>query len=170
MSDSSLISSITAVHHDSMVVLEDVDCCVAKRDGITVETIKPGQKNGDKEAEVLPFGVTLSGLLNELDGMQSPSGVMFFMTTNHIEKLDAALLRPGRTDVKEFFGPATEQQKLRLYRKFFPEDGEAVAMGFVQRFSSLNPDASMADFQEALMRERNQQGEPQRALAASAGD
>ncbi len=123
-----------------MVVIEDVDCCVSKRDGITVETRDsqangPAEACGDKEAEAVApvaalFGVTLSGLLNALDGLQAPSGVMFFMTTNRIEKLDPALLRPGRTDVREYFGPATEQQKLQLYRRFFPENNEECGRPF----------------------------------------
>lgn len=43
--------------------------------------------------------ITFSGLLNALDGVRSQDGRILFMTTNHKEKLDAALLRPGRADV-----------------------------------------------------------------------
>jgi ATP-dependent 26S proteasome regulatory subunit len=45
--------------------------------------------------------VTLSGLLNMVDGLWSSSGqarVLIF-STNHVDRLDPALLRPGRTDV-----------------------------------------------------------------------
>jgi len=45
--------------------------------------------------------VTLSGLLNVLDGLWSCCGEerIFIFTTNHKEKLDPALLRPGRMDM-----------------------------------------------------------------------
>ena len=43
---------------------------------------------------------TLSGLLNTLDGVASQEGRILIMTTNHAEKLDDALIRPGRVDKK----------------------------------------------------------------------
>ena len=39
--------------------------------------------------------VSFSGLLNALDGVRSQEGRILFMSTNHIEKLDPALLGPG---------------------------------------------------------------------------
>lgn len=42
--------------------------------------------------------MTFSGLINALDGVRSQEGTILFMTTNHKEKLDPALLRPGRAD------------------------------------------------------------------------
>ena len=39
-------------------------------------------------------------LLNYLDGTDSPENVIFVFTTNHIETLDPALIRPGRCDLK----------------------------------------------------------------------
>jgi mitochondrial chaperone BCS1 len=163
MNDSLLIKAIRDVHPNSMVVLEDVDCAVSRRDIAvpqnqpepTVPT-KPANGKGKAAKESidvqLGFGVSLSGLLNALDGLQTPSGVMFFMTTNSIDKLDRALLRPGRTDLQLFFGPATEMQKARLYQKFFPHDDAISTSQFVAQFPAAN---SMAEFQETLMRERN---------------
>jgi chaperone BCS1 len=85
--------------------------------------------------------------------MQTPKGVKFFMTTNHIDRLDAALLRPGRTDVRVHLGEATDWQKAQLYMRFFPEADGTEALDFVMQ----RPDVkSMADFQEELMQQRNQ--------------
>jgi chaperone BCS1 len=42
--------------------------------------------------------VDLSGLLNVLDGIVDTPGRIFVMTSNHPEKLDSALIRPGRVD------------------------------------------------------------------------
>jgi len=43
--------------------------------------------------------LTFSGFLNALDGIRSKDGTITIMTTNHKEKLDPALIRPGRCDV-----------------------------------------------------------------------
>jgi mitochondrial chaperone BCS1 len=49
---------------------------------------------------------------------------MIFMTTNHIEKLDPALIRPGRCDVKIEFKNASKLQIEKLYSRFYPKDEE----------------------------------------------
>ena len=41
------------------------------------------------------------------------------MTTNHIERLDPALIRPGRVDVKELLGDATSYQARTLFARFY---------------------------------------------------
>jgi chaperone BCS1 len=92
--------------------------------------------------------VTLSGLLNVLDGFYAPSNVLFVMTTNRIEALDAALLRPGRIDYKLYLGKASERQKTELYLRFFPEATEYEAAKFVQNAASAE---TMAAFQGLLL-------------------
>jgi chaperone BCS1 len=46
-----------------------------------------------------------------LDGFKAPENVLFIMTTNKIETLDPALLRPGRIDYRMYLGKAAEDQK-----------------------------------------------------------
>jgi chaperone BCS1 len=41
------------------------------------------------------------------------------MTTNHYERLDPALIRPGRVDLKEFLGDAAPEQARRLFVRFY---------------------------------------------------
>jgi mitochondrial chaperone BCS1 len=48
--------------------------------------------------------VTLSGLLNAIDGNASQEGRLLIMTSNNPDSLDAALTRPGRVDKKVYFG------------------------------------------------------------------
>jgi chaperone BCS1 len=103
---------------------------------------------GAKEATPNQNGVTLSGLLNVLDGFGAPTGVMFVMTTNHVDKLDPALLRPGRIDYKLYLGKASDRQKVELYRRFFPESSEAAAREFVNDSGSSD---TMAEFQGLLL-------------------
>lgn len=63
--------------------------------------------------------VTFSGLLNALDGVASSEERIIFMTTNHYERLDPALIRPGRVDIKEHLGDAAGEQARRLFVKFY---------------------------------------------------
>ena len=56
--------------------------------------------------------VSFSGLLNALDGVRSQEGRIVFMSTNHIEKLDPALLRPGRADLHVRFEPIKKTYNL----------------------------------------------------------
>lgn len=55
-----------------------------------------------------------SGLLNALDGVATPHGLVSFMTTNSMSVLDAALLRPGRADRIEEIGYVDDEQLRRL--------------------------------------------------------
>ncbi len=64
-------------------------------------------------------GITLSGLLNALDGVVSSPGRILIMTTNHPEVLDDALVRPGRCDAKFQFDFCNKSQIKELYQMFF---------------------------------------------------
>ncbi|KAF5774447.1 putative AAA+ ATPase domain, ATPase, AAA-type, core [Helianthus annuus] len=92
----------------SMIVIEDIDCSLdltGKRkekheddkedEKDPTKKMEKMAKKKDKESEV-----TLSGLLNFIDGLWSACGSerLIVFTTNHIEKLDPALIRRGRMD------------------------------------------------------------------------
>jgi chaperone BCS1 len=80
-----------------IILLEDVD--VATQNRLTDKEADHSDSSAsltEKQGE----GVTLSGLLNVLDGVGSQEGRLLIMTTNYIERLDAALIRPGRIDQK----------------------------------------------------------------------
>ncbi|KAK2613005.1 hypothetical protein QQS21_000934 [Conoideocrella luteorostrata] len=72
--------------------------------------------------------VSLSGLLNILDGVASQEGRILIMTTNHIEKLDKALIRPGRIDMAIHFGLADSDMAGSIFRAIYaPYDNETAA-------------------------------------------
>ena len=83
-----------------------------------------------------------------LDGFYAPANVLFVMTTNRIEVLDEALLRPGRIDYRLYLGKASDRQKVELYRRFFPEASEFEAQDFVESSRSAE---TMAEFQGLLL-------------------
>lgn len=89
-SNSNLRSLLLGMSGRSILVIEDIDC------GMKLENREKGEEKENKHNRV-----TLSGLLNFLDGIWSCCGEerIIVVTTNHIDKLDAALLRPGRMDM-----------------------------------------------------------------------
>ena len=107
--DSDLENSIGRVPANAMVVLEDIDAVKSTKDREAEKDVSDTPANND---------VSLSALLNVLDGMQSPRGVVFVMTTNHPEKLDPALKRPGRVDLHEHLS-ALDQYQLTEMVKYY---------------------------------------------------
>lgn len=74
-----------------------------------------------------PIGrLSLSGLLNILDGVASQEGRVLIMTTNHIEKLDKALIRPGRVDMVVKFDRADPGMTAAIFRAIYaPLEGDS---------------------------------------------
>ena len=148
--DRSLAAAINDVPPNSVILFEDIDCAKGgnardkQEDPVRAQSV-PGSKEKDA-ADLL--GVTLSGLLNVLDGFRAPENVFFVMTSNKIEELDPALLRPGRIDFRLYLGRATDRQKVELYLRFFPNASEFEAGMFVEDHRSAE---TMADFQGLLL-------------------
>jgi len=124
----------------ALVLFEDIDGAQA------------AQARSDTEKKEDVRGVTLSGLLNALDGVASRDGYVTIMTTNRRAVLDAALTRPGRVDMEVEFGYATSAQALALYRRFY---GDAAVARHGEQMLALAPATSMAMLQEHFLRHRN---------------
>jgi mitochondrial chaperone BCS1 len=63
--------------------------------------------------------VTFSGFLNALDGVASGEERVIFLTTNHIDRLDPALIRPGRVDLAALVDDAVPEQARTLFANFY---------------------------------------------------
>ncbi|KAF2703050.1 BCS1-like ATPase-like protein [Pleomassaria siparia CBS 279.74] len=63
--------------------------------------------------------ISLSGLLNAIDGVASHEGRVLIMTTNHAERLDGALIRPGRVDLQVPFTLATRDQSRDIFTRMY---------------------------------------------------
>ncbi len=155
--DRSLMNAVNQVTPNSVLLFEDVDCMKTSRsrEPSKVDPVGGGQMREEKENIADRNGVTLSGLLNVLDGFYAPTSVLFMMTTNRIESLDEALLRPGRIDYKLFLGEASARQKIELYRRFFPESSQSEAEAFVEMYASAG---TMAEFQGLLLELQQPEG------------
>lgn len=147
MRDERFSEAMRSVPNNSIVVFEDIDCAFTKRTEIKPEA----EKNQPQDSSDVLFGLTLSGFLNAMDGLMAPRGILVFMTTNHVQKLDPAMIRPGRCDVHVEFKEITAVQKLELYERFFPADPAEVAVHFCNAVEVTTP----AELQEVLMLEKN---------------
>lgn len=70
--------------------------------------------------------MTFSGFLNALDGVASGEERIVFLTTNHLSRLDPALIRPGRVDLSELIDDASPVQARNLFTRFY-SGGEDIA-------------------------------------------
>lgn len=100
-SNDAFIKFIKQVSPNSIVLLEDVDVAKAST-----------SRDADNK------GVTMDTLLNVLDGVLSPHGCIFILTTNHIENLGEAVIRAGRVDATYDITYLVDEQLERLCRKF----------------------------------------------------
>lgn len=107
--DRELLEAICEASDDAIIALEDVDAAT--------NAVQDREDSDEASAK----GVTLAGLLNVLDGMVTPDGRIFIMTTNHPEKLDPALVRPGRVDLTETFGYLTKELQEEMSLLFYDE-------------------------------------------------
>lgn len=93
----------------TLLVIEDFDATGAK--------VSRKEEDGEK-GEGYKRGVTLSALLNVLDGLIAPDGLVVVATTNHPERLDPALIREGRFDIRCHLGPLGWEQFEGMARLF----------------------------------------------------
>ena len=145
LDDERLNKILEKAPQNAIILLEDID-------SIFVERTSVGQEHSGRK-------VSFSGLLNALDGVRSQEGRILFMTTNHIEKLDPALLRPGRADVHVKLDYATGNQIRRMFMKFYPGVEEKLVEDFARRVPENK--ISMAKLQGHFLRHKN---EPHKAI------
>lgn len=113
----------------SILLLEDIDAAFKTR-------AKTDMIEHSLNVDQPHTNVTFSGLLNALDGVASSEETITFMTTNHREKLDPAIMRPGRIDFHIFVGNATPYQAEKMFVKFYPGEINC-CQEFVTKFKSL---------------------------------
>jgi len=97
---------LTNLPERCILLLEDIDAAFSNR--------RQRDADGYNGATV-----TFSGLLNALDGLAAGEDRIAFLTTNHIDRLDPALVRPGRVDVMERIGEATRFQAAEMWDRYY---------------------------------------------------
>jgi hypothetical protein len=117
-SDEELKKAVSQLRNRTVLVIEDIDAYSISNDR---------EHNAAKDGDL-----SLSGLLNALDGFETPDGLVTIATTNHIEHLDAALIRSGRMDrvftLDHIAGPELE----RLFTWFYEEQPPTSAPAYTK--------------------------------------
>lgn len=91
--DADLMALVGQIEPRSVLLIEDVDVFHAATE----------REDEDKK-------VSVAAMLNALDGIWTPHGLITILTTNDKDRLDDALIRPGRIDVDEEFTPLDSEQ------------------------------------------------------------
>ncbi len=115
-----------SIPEESFLLLEDVDALFTERTSKT--------------------SIDFSTLLNCMDGLTTKRGLVLFMTTNHVTKLDQAFVRPGRVDMCiEFNLPGKEElrEALKVLGKNYEHEHEE----FLEKHTT---DMSIASLQKHL--------------------
>lgn len=141
LSEESLIVLFNTLPRRCIVLLEDIDSAGISRPkppGKDEDDKKSNSKDTNANKDVsqpktivmgapaqpkrLENAITISGLLNAIDGVASAEGRVLIMTTNYPDKLDDALVRPGRVDMKIGFDLASKQQIRELFLRMYSAD------------------------------------------------
>lgn len=143
-SEENLASLFSELPRRCVVLLEDIDTAglTHTREENGTATTTEGASTESEKSDTVPGQLTpgitvnppsrlsLSGLLNILDGVASQEGRVLIMTTNHLEKLDKALIRPGRVDMIVKFDRADEGMTSAIFRAIFaPLEGDDAPIG-----------------------------------------
>lgn len=182
MSDQQLELLFANLPDKCIVLLEDIASTGLHRETSTAERKRRRLHNNsdyssfDGFAEEHNTGITLSGLLNCIDGPMLKDGRIICLTTNAPDSLDPALVRPGRCDHKVLFGYASEEISAQLFEQLYTKRPDELVEGktsisddhdilsMAQVFAKFIPPDSMispAEVQGYLMIHRQ---DPQAAL------
>ncbi|KAG8666529.1 hypothetical protein FPOAC2_11643 [Fusarium poae] len=149
LSEDALAGLFQALPRTCLVLLEDIDAA-----GVTAKRVKEKKPKVESTEGSRRIGpgyypssrdpITLSSLLNVLDGVGAQEGRVLVMTSNHTENIDPALIRPGRVDYTIEFGLASFETIKQLFQLMYgtpyAESGveldsekiDALSIGFAQ--------------------------------------
>lgn len=140
LSDSTINKCLCSVPEGSIILIEDFDTnkAVTKRAGLSTPMPSIPQPLHPDRLEPAPnetitvaadkvdipemfSSLSLSGLLNALDGIVPLDGSLIFLSTNDINKIDPALLRNGRVDRRDYIGYLTDAEVRDYIELMFPK-------------------------------------------------
>ncbi|KKZ62363.1 hypothetical protein EMCG_03230 [[Emmonsia] crescens] len=136
-----------------ILLIEDIDSAGINREKTRATPQDSARQNNQ---------VSLSGLLNAIDGVSSSDGRILVMTTNCRDQLDAALIRPGRVDMEVEFTLASKEQVKSIFQHMYTPEGDTKPTDMATEFANRVPDCqySPADIQNSLWKHND----PNRAV------
>ena len=132
----SLTSTLNADDDTYVVLLEDIDCVIGNR---------------EDENEDLDNKKNVNKLLQFLDSNSSPNNVIFIATTNHIDKLDGAIVRDGRFDLIKEITNIDESTASKMCRSFGIKDQEVIKRIFKE--NNVDGRINPAKLQNLILKE-----------------
>lgn len=160
LDDDDFTSLVLHMPANTLLLLEDIDTVVPasrarpeeppEEDEEDEEDEDEGGEKGEGKAEEKPepqprSKLSLGTLLNTLDGLLSREGQVVIMTTNHPERLDPALTRPGRADVVRSIQPPDAETTANMARSWY--GAQAPVEPLVQALQALRPVPSAAELE-----------------------
>ncbi|KAJ7446794.1 P-loop containing nucleoside triphosphate hydrolase protein [Mycena latifolia] len=137
LDDSALSELISNLPEKCIALMEDIDAAFTQSLNRDAAPGGPVNASADDDGRPPPPGappapptsrLSLSGLLNALDGVAAQEGRILYATTNKYTALDPALCRPGRMDIHVEFRLASKFQAQKLFYSFYlPSDDTAAA-------------------------------------------
>ncbi len=128
--DNELLQAFMTVAKGGIILIEDVDAAQKDRAAAPPAVTEPQAAGGLTFPAVPPPnapGITLSGLLNAIDGIAASEDRILIMTTNFVDRIDEALIRKGRIDARYEIGHLTAEQISEMARAFFPGQLDAIS-------------------------------------------
>lgn len=128
-SDTTLGKMFKDIPNKAVVLIEDIDSykVATTREPVRTKPSEQPKDPADMIAEEVKAPVegffdmgSLSGLLNAIDGVASSEDRILIATTNHIEKLDKALIRPGRFELILKIDNMNDEVCRKMFAKFYP--------------------------------------------------
>jgi chaperone BCS1 len=155
LTDDRLAHLLNTLPERTFLLLEDIDAALPSEAPNILSRLKqPFAAPPPRFSHGSSGNLSLSGLLNALDGVIATEERVIFMTSNHPETLDPALLRPGRIDRRLHFGLTVPEQAAYMFRNFYPQAPADFATRFsdtlarlYERFSNGVPSISPAAIQ-----------------------
>ncbi|KIV98785.1 uncharacterized protein PV09_09437, partial [Verruconis gallopava] len=137
VNDTSLLRAFARLPSKCILLLEDIDSAGIGRESATTKELKKRKDDSDDSDSSVGSSysdwvrrrnrrsrnkssmVTLSGLLNALDGASAAEGRIVIMTSNHPELLDSALIRRGRVDKRILLPPMSRESARGVFKRIF---------------------------------------------------
>ncbi|KAJ7224142.1 P-loop containing nucleoside triphosphate hydrolase protein [Mycena pura] len=174
LDDSALSELISNLPEKCICLMEDIDCAFSQnlnRDAVqaVVGAADKPPPPGAPPAPPPTSRLSLSGLLNALDGVAAQEGRILYATTNKYSSLDPALCRPGRMDLHLEFKLASKYQARKLFYSFYlPADEAETAEKAEKENEEKEPDSGYNSTENTDVDAESTTSEPLDAAPTSA--
>ena len=126
-----------------ILLIEDIDSWIFSKDrqkkyrGMVTNSHEDDDNKNKKD-------VGLATILNCIDGIGAPTNIIYIFTTNHMEMLDPALVRPGRMDLVIEMKPVCEETLIQFLKFHYPNEN-------IPTITSIRDGIKFAELQTLVM-------------------